>query len=786
MLVLLTLSVGIGVNSTIFSVINTVLLRPLPFEHPERVVILWEYKPEVGARSSGVSPAAVIEWREQRDIYDHVSAYDLKGMILTGSGDPEYVRGALVSASYFPLFGIYPTIGRAFREEEDRFGAEPVAVISNELWQRRFNSDEHIVGKSISLNSKSATVVGVMPPRFRSPLSTKLDLLIPISFRSSDYENRENRRLMAFALLKQNVTMDGARSWLENWALNREKRYPATNKGWSAKLNGMHTQVIGDIKSEMLIAACSVVLVLIITCANVAGILLIQSESRRREIAIRLTLGATRARIIRQLLTESLLLSFIGGMGGLLLAQWSLALIRGLDPYVIPRLENIRLDLSVLGFTSLVSLFIGVACVILPGLKLSKSNLTDAIKEGAKGATPGRRRYYAHNIILAMEIALAFIVLTGTLLMISSFRNIRPANPGFDENNKLTFKVSLPASKYEGGYRQKVFFQQLLERITTFATVKSAAAITNLPYSGSYIVGILTKGDSAEAPEKRISCHYRAVSSNYLQFMNIPLLKGRSFTDMDDERAPNVAIVNEVLSRQLGLSSTPIGRKIEIVDRGKNIQCEIVGVVGNVRFSRGAVEFKPEVYVPYLQNPSSVMSILVSSKLSTDDPIKLTGIVKECVRNADKDQPIDSLMTMSGVMNEAVAYQRFLTYLMTVFGCVALLLATAGVYGVLSYIIADRTKEFGIRIALGARKTDIIRLMIGKGLVPILAGIVIGLIGSYGLTRFMESLLFGVSPMDITSLTGSIIFILLSAVIACYLPIHKAISTDPIVVLRYE
>jgi putative ABC transport system permease protein len=778
--------VGIGVNSTLFSVINTVLLRPLPFEHPERVVILWEYKPEAGARSSGVSPAAVVEWRDQHGIFDRVSAYDLKGVTLAGSGDPENVRAGLVSASYFSLFGIYPSIGRTFREEEDRFGAEPVAIISNELWQRRFNSDEKIVGRNISINSVDTTIIGVMPSEFRSPLSTKLDLLIPISFRPSDYEDRGKRRLMAFGLLKPDLSLDAARSQLESWAINLEKQYPATNKGWRVKLKAMHTQVVGDIENEVLIAACSALLVLIITCVNVAGILLIQSESRRREIAIRFALGATRGRIVRQLLTESLLLSFIGGLGGLLLAQWSLALIRGIDPHVIPRLENIRLDLPVLGFASLASLLVGVICGLMPGLKLSKSNLTDAIKEGAKGATPGHRRYYAHNIILTMEIALAFIVLTGTLLMNRSFRNIKPVDPGFDERNKLTFKISLSAAKYDSGNKQKDFFQQLLERVAAYPMVKSASAITNLPYSGSYTVGILVRNDIAATLEKRMFCHYRAISSNYLQFMGIPLLKGRSFTDLDDDRAPNVAIVNETLSRQLGLPSVPIGEKIEIIDRDRSIQCVIVGVVGNIRFSSGGVEFKPEVYVPYLQNPSSFMSILVSPALSGSDPTTLTGVVKESVRGLDKEQPVDSLMTMSSVRDEAVAYQRFLTSLMTVFGCVALLLAAVGVFGVMSYIIADRTKEIGIRIALGARKEDVLWLVFRRGTIPVLVGIAIGLIGSYGLTRFMESLLYGISAMDMVSLIGSVVLILLSVVIACYLPIRKALSTNPTIVLRYE
>ncbi|HET9531507.1 MAG TPA: ABC transporter permease [Blastocatellia bacterium] len=781
----LTLALGIGANTAIFSVVNTVLLQPLPYNDPDRLVMVWEEDTKRGYPRDTPAVANFIDWRDQNQVFEAMAAMADASFNLTGAGEPERLEGRRVSASLFPLLGVEPHLGRAFLPEEDQPSVNRVVILSHGLWQRRFGSDNEIMGKPLTLNGESYTVVGVMPPGFRFP-NGETGLWVPIAFTPQQAASRGSHYLNVVARMKPGITLEQAQAEMSTIAERLQQQYPDTNTGLGAVVVSLHEQLVGDIKPALLVLLGAVGFVLLIACANVANLLLARAAARQKEIAVRTALGASRLRLLRQFLTESVLLSALGGGGGLLMALWGVNLLRTFIPKNISQVQSITIDAGVLVFTLLVSLLTGLIFGLAPAAQASSFNLNETLKEGGRDSATGSRGNRIRGLLITTEIAVSLILLIGAGLLINSFLRLRSVDPGFRTDNLLTMRIVLSEQKYTDQPRRAAFYRELVRRIESLPGVQSAAVTNWIPLvlQGDSI-GVSIEGQPDPGPGQMPIVVTRVIHPNYFRTMGIELLEGRQFDERDRVDSHRVIIVSETMARRFWPGEVAVGKRIKPGPLNSSAPwLEIVGVVKDVRQFELGANPKPQMYVPYEQPVFFRPSHLV---IKTDvEPLGLAAAVRSTVWEIDKDQPVSNITTMEGVLSESIARQRFSTLLLGIFATVALVLAAVGIYGVMSYSVAQRTHEMGLRMALGAQSRDVLKLVIGQGLRMAIAGITVGLAAAFALTRLMGSLLYGVSTVDPLTFAGVTLLLLSVALAACYVPARRATKVDPMIALRYE
>ena len=779
---IIALALGIGANTAIFSVVNTVLLRPLPYKDPDRLVMVWEDNSKQGFPRDTPAAANYIDWRDQNHVFEGMAAMVEISFNLTGAGDPERIDGQRVSANLFSLLGINPQLGRAFLPEEDRPGANHVVIMSHGLWQRQFGADPAIIGKPINLNGESFTVVGVMPRGFQFP--TRADQLwIPIAFDTTEARERGNHYLQVIARLKPGITLERTQAEMTTIAGRLEQQYPKTNTSIGAVVTPLHERVVGDIKPALLILLGAVAFVLLIACANVANLLLARAAVRQKEIALRLAVGASRSRLMRQFLTESVLLSVFGGAVGLFLSFAGLDLLKRFVPPNISHAQAATIDVKVLIFTVLVSVVTGLIFGLAPATQAANFNLNDTLKES--GRDPGSGGNRIRGLLVISEVAVSFVLLIGAGLLINSFMRLRNVDPGFRPEKLLTMKIVLPEVRYPDRATRSAFYTELIRQVETVPGVKSAAVATSLPLTDTgNSIGISIEGRPDPGPDHVPIVITRIVSSRYFETMGIPLLKGRVFTEQDRAESTGVVVVSEITARRLWPGEDPIGKRISGWSTDPQRKwVQIIGVVKDVRQFGLAADPKLQIYLPYEQARFFEPRALI---VQTDvDPMSLATMVRRTVWEIDKDQPVSDISSMEEIVSQSVARQRFSMLLLGVFAGLALLLAAVGIYGVMSYSVAQRTHEIGIRIALGAQRSDVLKMTVGEGLRLVSTGVVIGLAAALILTRVMSSLLFGVSANDPTTFITISLILVSVAVLASFVPALRATRVDPVFALRY-
>jgi putative ABC transport system permease protein len=781
----IALALGIGANSAIFSVVNTVLLRPLPYTDPDRLVMVWEDDTKHGYPRDTPAAANYIDWRDQNQVFEGMAAIANLSFNLTGDGEPERIDGRRVSANLFSLLGVEPYLGRAFLPEEDQPGGHRVVIMSHGLWQRRFGSDMKIIGKPLTLNGESFTVVGVMPPDFRFP-SREDELWVPIAFSSKEAANRGRHYLEVVARTKPGVTLQQAQAEMNTIAARLQQQYPDRNTDLGAAVVPLHEQVVGDIKPALLVLLGAVGFVLLVACANVANLLLARAAGRQKEIAVRVALGASRLRLLRQFLTESILLAALGGGVGLLLSLWGVNLLKAFIPESIAQARAITIDARVLGFTLLVSLLTGLIFGLAPAMQASKFNLNETLKEGGRDSAAGRRGNRIRGLLVIAEVAVSLILLIGAGLLINSFLRLRNVDPGFRADKLLTMRVVLPELKYPDQTRRSAFYTDLVRRIEALPGVRSAAVTNWIPLvRQGDSVGISIEGRPAPAPGKEPIVVTRVISPHYFRTMGIQLLQGRQFDERDRADSAPVVVISETMARRFWPGEDPLGKRLTPGSpESPDDWLTVIGVVKDVRQFELGADPKPQMYLTYTQADFFAPRHLV---VSTDvEPLGLAAAVRGTVWEIDKDQPVSNISTMEDVLSESIARQRFSMLLLGIFATVALVLAAVGIYGVMSYSVAQRTREIGIRMALGAQRSDVLKLAVGQGLKLVSIGVLIGLAGAFILTRVMSSLLFGVSATDPPTLITISLVLISVAVLASYIPARRATKVDPLVALRYE
>ena len=774
----IALALGIGANAAIFSVVNTVLLQPLPYDDPERLMVLKENRlPQFPEFS--VAPGNFLDWRSQNTLFDELVAYGGAAFNMVTAAEPERVIGARVTAGLLEMLGAKVAYGRTFLDEEDQPGHSNVAILSYGLWQRRFASDPNVVGQSVTLNATSYSVVGVMSSSFRFP-DGNTELWTPMAFTADQAGQHGAHYVSVIGRLKQGVSLTQAQAEMSSIAARLSEQYPGTNTGWSVNVSRMQDYNVRDIRTSLLFLLGAVGLVLLIACANVANLLLARAAARQKEISIRAALGASRWRVARQLLTESLLLAILGGVAGVLLALWGVRSLLALAPPDLPRAADISVDARVLGFTLLVTLLTGLIFGVFPALRTSKPNLNETLKEGGRGSTGGHHRIRSALVIGEVATALLLLVVAG--LLIRSFYRLQQVNPGFNPDNALCVNLSLPATKYAQQDQQSAFFTQLIERVYALPGVEAVGATQSLPIQSDYVLGFNIQGRPPDPPGEDHSTNYYGVSTGYFKAMGIPLLRGRLFTEQDRKDSRRVAVINEEMSKRFFPDEDPIGKGINVTNGPETFR-EIVGIVGDVKQYGLDQPTTLQTYEPYLQNPFSGMTLIVRSQgnLTT-----LGSAIRSEVLALDSEQPVSRMKPLAQVVSDSVSRRRFSMVLLSIFAAVALILASVGLYGVMSYSVTQRTHELGIRAALGARPGDVLKLVIGHGMSLAGIGLAIGLAGSFAFTRVMSSFLFGVSTTD--PLTFLAISVVLGGVslAACCVPARRATKVDPLVALRCE
>jgi putative ABC transport system permease protein len=780
----LALSLGIGANSAIFSVVNALLLQPLAYGESDRLVKInhWE---AIKNSESAVSPPGFADYRNQSQSFDSLSATYLGQTALNYSenDEPERLTGGRVSANFFTTLRVEPLLGRVFLAEEDQPGRNRVVVLSHGLWQRRFGGDLNVVGKDITLSGQSYTVIGVMPQSFKWKTD---DLWRPLALAPESFaaNQRGSEYLSVVARLKPGVTIHQAQAEMNTIAdaikQNNPTYYPSEG-GWGLRVTSLFDEIVGGIKPALLILLGAVGLVLLIACANVANLLLARAASRQREIAIRTALGASRFHLIRQLLTESVLLSLVGGGLGLLLAVWGIDLLVAFSGDNIPRAEEIGIDGRVLAFTLLVSLMTAIVFGLMPAIHASKSDVQTILKEGGRGSTSLRQR--ARAVLVVADVALSLLLLIGAGLLIKSFSTLQNVSPGFQAQGLLTMQVALPAFRYREPEQVKAFIERSLEEIRAVPGVESAGAVSDLPLSGSVRSGSFNIEDRPSAPgEEGPHADIRSATPGYFETMKIQLIKGRFFTDQDTRTSRPVAIIDETLAEHYFPGEEPLGKRVEF-QQGKTIWREIVGVVARVKHKGLDRDFKDQLIAPHAQVSNSTMVLVART---ANDPASQVSAVRGAIKKVDKDQPVFRVTTMEQLLASSLAQRRLSVILFGVFAAVALVLAAVGLYGVISYSVTQRTNEIGIRMALGAERSHILKMAVRQGLMLTFVGVVLGLGGAFALTRVMSSLLFEVTATD--PMTFAVVPILLAVVVlaACFVPARRATKVDPMIALRYE
>ena len=788
----LTLALGIGANTAIFSVVNTVLLRPLPYPDSDRLVRLWVNLHRPGLEESVSSAPELIDYRAESRSFERIAGYTWRGFNLTGDDAPERIVGARASTDLFPLLGVSPVLGRWFLTEEERPGGDTVVIVSYGLWQRRFGGDPDIVGRTLLLDGKPFTVVGVMPAGFEFPFRD-ISVWQPLAFDDEEINERGSHGFEVIGRLRPDVTLPQAQAEMNSVSDRLRARYPGDyTEGLGLTLLPQHQQMVAKIRPTLLLLLGAVAFVLLIACANVANLLLARGSSRQREIAIRQALGANRSRIVWQLLTESLVLALSAAVLGVLLALVGIHWFIALEPEAIPRLSEITIDVGVLTFTLALSALTTVLFGLVPALQISGVKPNEWLKENGRSASHGRRRLRVRGALVIAEVALALILLAGAGLMIRSFMHLQSVNPGFAAENRLTLRLVLPQTKYPEGYQKRAFFERLIAQIEGLPGVRSVGAVTDLPLANiRNDRGISIEhrtGMSGGPTDSQVPVDYIVTSSGYFEAMGITLMRGRRFEPEDEEDTPGV-IINETMSRTLWPNEDPLGQRIRL----GNLQTPfpwltIVGVITNVKHLGLDAETKPEMYVPYRQRrlpafPVGAMFLVVQTAA---DPHDLIPALRREVLALDGDQPIVNIATMEERLAKSISQRRFNLLLLTIAATFAFVLAVSGIYCLMSWSVVQRTHEIGIRAALGAQRRDILKLVVGQGMTLAIIGVAIGLAGAFALTRLMQTLLFSVSATDFTTFAGVSLLLIMVALLACYLPARRASRVDPSAALRCE
>ena len=776
---LIALALGIGANTAIFSLVNAVVLRPLPFPEPDRLV--WVYgNIRNGGNRASVSPLDFLDYRSQNKTFEQFAASITIPIPvnLTGSGEPERLTASAVTGNYFEAFKVSPALGRGFSLENEKSGQDQVAVLSHTFWQKHFGGDPQIINKTIVLDSKPYQVIGVMPAGLSLPQSA--ELWVPLSFDvEPGMKQRKAHFLRPIGRLKPGVTLLQAQADTDRIAAQLEEQFPDSNTGWNLRLLSLREQLVGGSRTTLFILFGAVGFVLLIACANVANLLMVRAAARQKEIAMRTALGASRLRIVRQMITESLLLSLMGGVLGALLAVWGVELLVRLSADSLPPTVNVTIDATVLGFTLLISLATGFLFGLAPAVRTLNVNLIDSLKNGARCAE-GTLKNRTRSLLVVFESAVAVVLLIGAGLLVRSLIALQQVNPGFDANNVVTLRVDLPEKKYGGEGKTANFFQQLETRVASLPGVQSVGLITELPLSGQpNDVPFTVEGRPPVSPDQAFDADFRRVNQNYFAALHIPLLRGRNFTEQEVRQSDKVTIVSRQLVDTVFPNEDPLGKRLT-TEIG-NESYEIIGIVGDIRHRSLENQPFPAMYFP--SRGTGWMNLVIRTQ---GDPLSIVGAVRNEVRALDPDQPIAAVKRMSDWVDSSVAEPRYRTTLLGMFAALAMILAATGIYGVMSYSVAQRTHEIGVRMALGARQLDVLKLVVRQGMAVTLVGVILGLIGALALTRVMQSLLFGVTAKD--PFTFAVVAILLIAVafIACFIPARRATKVDPLVALRYE
>jgi putative ABC transport system permease protein len=793
----ITLALGIGANTAIFSVVNGVLLRPLEYRNPDRLVSLWENVPGHGRWRA--APANFFDWKKQNTLFEDMAAYGGSAMTLTGAGEPEQLIGTRVSSGYFAVVGVAPVLGRSFFPEEYEPGKGQIVILSHSLWQRRFGGSENIVNNSITLDGTVYTVVGVMPSGIypmRPTTSGRIDFdqqqqqyWVPMSFTAEWAAVRSAHVLGVVGRLKPSITMEQATAEMNTIGARLEQTYQA-NKGEGIIVNPFMNELVGDVKPALFTLMFAVGFVLLIACANIAGLLLAQHAARSKEIAIRAALGANRFRLVFQFFIEGLLLSLIGAAVGIGLAKLGVDVLLKLVPQNTPRLDLVRIDWRVLGFTMGLSLLTCLVFALVPAWAASKPDLHSTLEQSGRTSGPGSGRLRFRQLLVVFQVSMAVMLVIGAGLLIKSFWLLRRVDPGFQPQRMLSLELILPDSKYAKPEEINQFFDRLSEAISNLPGVQATAIAYDHPLQANWIDSFEIEGRVPSAETSSLSANFEPVGPDYFATVGTPIISGRSLTPQDDKDHPGVAVVNETFVRQYFAGENPIGRRIKPSPPARiwrnerfTSSFEIVGVVRDVKSAGLQAAAEPTYYLSAMQAPLSDMTVLVRT---TIEPAAIVPALRQAVLTIDPNQPISNINTMENIVSDSIAQPRLNMFLMGLFGALALILATVGIYGLLSYAVTQRTHEMGIRMALGAQVADVLKLVLRQGMTLALIGEAIGLLAAFALTRVMQRLLFGVTPTDVTIFMAVVGLLTTTALLACYLPARRAAKVDPLVALRYE
>jgi predicted permease len=787
----ITLALGIGATTAMFSVVDAVLVKRLPYKNPDEMVAVWEKTP--ASQRNSVSSAEFIDWKSQNQVFQNIAALDSAMFNLSDKDQPEQVLGILAAGDLFQVLGVNPSLGRGFVPEEESAGKEKVVVLSHGLWQRRFGSDRNILGASIRLNNEKYTVIGVMPSSFRF-LSNRVDLWMPLVLEPGQL-NRRMHYLSVYGRLKPATKLNDAQADLDVIMRNLDRQYPESHmKNWGAIVVPLRDQVVtADLRQSLLIFLTAVSFVLLISCANVANLALARGATRFREISIRAALGASRFRLGRQLLTESLLLSVLGGILGLFLSFWLVSLSATLIPRdTLPSEAEVAINFRVLFLATVLSLLTGILFGLVPSRSIAKTNLTAFLKEGSKAASMSFRRSRLRNVLVIAEVGLAVILLVCAGLLVRSLKLLQQVHPGFEPNNVLTLELTLPETQYSDSTKITSFYRKVIDRLKSFPGVEDVSMVTEPPLGGSaFWIFFTIEGLPTLSISEQPTTNLQIVSPSYFSTLSIPLLKGRDFTEHDTRNTTQVAIINKTLSQKFFPNEDPIGKRINIETRVPGQQAlnpatprEIVGVTGNVKISQlGERSENCEVYVPHRQNPWTSMRLVVRTG---NDLMSTVNSVKAAVLEIDKTQPVTNVRAMKQILAESLSEPLLRTEVLSLFSFVALLLSAVGIYSVMSYTVSQRTQEIGIRMALGANRQEVLRLIVKQGMMLALLGWIIGGLASLVVARALASFLFGVGTADPITFCEMSLLIMVVAFLACYFPARRAMRVDPIVALRYE
>jgi putative ABC transport system permease protein len=776
----LALGLGIGANSAIFTVVNSVLLQPLHFEKPQQLVVVQERNLKAGFPEFSLSPGNYLDFRDHNHSFSGITAFGGQGLNLAGGTQPERLSGARVTTDFFQVLGRTPMLGRTFTAQEGQLGSQNVAILSYGVWQRRFAGSREALGQTLKMNEEVYTVVGVMPADFEFPGRT--EIWTPMAMTSQNWQQRGGHYLGGVGRLKDGATLAGARADLNTIAARAEQQFPGSNLGWDTTMQTLQEATVGKVRPAMMTLTAAVGFVLLIACVNLANLLLSRSTARRREMGIRSSLGVGRARLIRQLLTESVLLGLLGAVFGLALAWAGTRLLVNVNPNILPRARNIALDARALGFTAAIAVLTGLLFGLAPALHMAKTDLTAALRDGGRGNAIGFRRNRLRSVLVVGEVALALVLLSGAGLLMRSFYRLQSMDPGFDPHGLLTFRTNLPNAKYKSDEQQAAFYRRALERIRAIPGVSVAGAAQIFPLSGDdYILSFTQIGKPPLPPGNQPSAAYYSATPGYFGSLRIPLKAGRDFTEHDDAGAPPVAIISESMARQFYRNENPLGQRIQVSNESK--PAEIVGVAGDVRDQELESKGRPAVYEPAAQIPFGAMYFGVRTEA---DPAGLISSVRTVMRDLDSELPLDAVGTVDALVSTSLSQRRFAMLLMAIFAALALVLAMVGIYGVISYSVTQATQEIGIRMALGAGRVQVLRLVFGYAGLLLAAGLLVGIGAALGTGHMLSTQLFEVKSTDPVTLTAVALVLLSTGLTACMIPAWRAMRVDPLVALRNE